>query len=359
MPWEIFQQAGSQQTAEALKPWEMFKKEAPANKQGSSVQDSNLKVQEGVKPWEMFQNAKGAAVDIAGMLPVVGDVMSLKDAVDGFMEGDKIKMALGAAGALPMVPGMIRPKPYFHGTRKDFAEHEGGLIFLTDSPHTASEYASGGGGQRGGAKTAFFKDAESDATFEYTPDREHIVQVTGKDKGRKLPADVDELQDMGIYPTEDWEKVAQGANIRRYYVDTDKTLDLHHKGYDRNGRAINEGAKVLAELDHKGNRWAAEVVNQAKRGNFDWSTTKYPEAQKAWKEILIPQLQKKGYDSVQYWDDMHPTLAVFDNKQLLSQLPKRLETKDKIRQQEAIINMIKHLEQNGKMEEAKKLEELL
>ena len=73
---------------------------------------------------------------------------------------------------------------------------------------------------------------------------------------------------------------------------------------------------LLVDLDPQGNKWAQSVISQAKQGNFDWSNTKYPEAQKAWETILIPQLEKKGYDAIQYWDDMHPTTAVFRNDQI-------------------------------------------
>lgn len=314
------------------------------------------KIQKGQSVGQMVENVKQTAYDIASILPGTGEVISLAEAYKGFKEGDKIATALGLAGAIPLVPGMLKPKPYFHGTRKIFDKHEDGLIFLSDTPEVAGSYASGAGGQRGSAKAAFYKDAETDVIYEQQGDE--LVQVTGKGKGKRLPADVEELESLGIYPTEDWDKVAQDANIRRYYVDTEKTLNLRHKGYDRGGKAINEGAAVLASIDPKGNRWAVEIVRKAKSGEFDWSTTKYPEAQKAWKEVIIPQLKEKGYDSIQYWDDMHETLAVFDNKSLKSTLPKKLATADKKAQQESITNLINFLENNGKFEEAKKLREI-
>lgn len=318
------------------------------------------KIKKGQSAGQMVENVKQTAYDIASMTPVVGDAMSLVEAVKSFKNKEYAEAGLNALGVLPFIPsaaGVIRNQPYFHGTRRVFDKHEDGLIFLTGSPDIAGSYASGGGGQRGRAKTAFYKDMETDIIYEQQG--EELVQVTGKGKGKRLPADTEELQDLGIYPTEDWDKVSEGANIVRYYVDTEKTLNLMHKGYNRGGKAINEGADVLASIDSRGNRWAQQIINNAKQGTFDWTTTKYPEAQKAWKEILIPQLKEKGYDSIQYWDDMHETLAVFDNKSLMTTLPKKLATKSKAAQDEAINNLVSLLEKEGKTEEAIKLRELI
>lgn len=186
------------------------------------------------------------------------------------------------------------------------------MKFFTHSPYTAETYASGGGGNRGRPSVALYKDVESDAIFEQRGDI--LVQVAGKDKGKELPADMEKLNGMGIYPTEDWNTVAKGANIRKVALDVNKVIDARHSGYDRYGK--KPPIDALADLDSKGNRWAARVINEAKKGDFDWSNTKYKDAQKAWEEILIPQLEAKGYDAIKYWDDGHETLAVFSNKSI-------------------------------------------
>lgn len=365
-PWELYKkeiksktvQMGSKDTTETLesKPWEMSWKGVEESKSKiASIPKSSFS--RGQSSDQILSNIKQTIKDVFDAAPITGELSAVYETGKN-LEKEKYKDALfSALGFIPGLGGIIKSKPYFHGTRKAFDKHEEGLIFLTEQPYTAGTYASGAGGRRGGAKAAFFTDTETGAIYEQKG--EELIQVVGKEKGRKLPADEEELADMGIYPSESWDKTAQGENIRRYYVDSSKTLDLFHKGYDRAGKPINEGATVLAQLDHKGNRWAQEVVEKAKKGDFDWSTTKYPEAQKAWKEILIPQLEKKGYDAIEYWDDMHPTLAVFSNKQLMSTLPKTLKTQNKQNQQESIKNLIKFLEERGSVEEAKKLRGML
>jgi hypothetical protein len=293
------------------------------------------------------------------------------------------KLATGL-GAL----GMIRSKPYYHGTRKDFEEHEEGLIFLTDSPSTAGSYAIGGGGQRGTPKYSLLHDYYHDKTYTYQgvdewgfpkvqDPKTKEVFVYDEDTQMFTKEGIPDFQgikyteDFGYTPEyekwldeakpmhkEDLEAIPEGSNIRRYYPDTKKTLDLQHKGYDKNGKALNEGTAILAGVDPKGNKWATIIVNNAKQGTFDWSTTKYPEAQKAWKDIIIPQLKAKGYDSVEYWDDMHQTLAVFDNKQLKTSIP-RLKTQDPKVQDDSLLIAARMLEQNGKPQEAAILRGLL
>ena len=216
----------------------------------------------------------------------------------------------------PEAEAALLPKLFYHGSRKDFKDHLPGLKFFTEQPQVAAEYASGAGGQRGRAKTAGFLDEETGNVMEYKSgsDSSELIISAGKDKGKTLPADVEELQAMGIYPAEDWNKYAEGANVRQVALDVNKMIDAQFKGYDRAGKA--PPIKELVDLDPQGNKWAQSVISQAKQGNFDWSNTKYPEAQKAWETILIPQLEKKGYDAIQYWDDMHPTTAVFRNDQI-------------------------------------------
>lgn len=309
---------------------------------------------------------KGAA-DLAG-LP--GDAVNLGRKIVGSKElpvgSAKIREATGlgtedtavetAAGLFgPGLPGkagtgmlaaagILRPKLYYHGTRGDFAEHAKGLIPLSPSPEVAQMYASGGGGNRKKASTALFVDEEKGIAYQIVPksDGTQVEVLTGKDKGKKLDWESSKqvYEDYGI-DTDYLTSVATGANIRQYAVDTNKTLNLRHKGYDRNGKPINEGTAVLAQLDPKGNAWVEGIIDKAKGGDFDWSNTKYPAAQAAWRDIVIPQLEAKGYDSIEYWDDMHDTLAVFSNKNLKKVSDVRLPTQDKTRQDQAIENLMK------------------
>lgn len=299
--------------------------------------------------------ARELGMNIAGALPVIGDAISFNDLREGIANKDWAKASAGALGLVPMIPATIREIPFFHGTRKSFEKHEEGLIFLTDRPSKAEEYASGAGGNRGKIRTAFYKDAETGDVFEQIDD-ETLKQVTGGQKGRELPADVEELQGMGIYPTEDWDKVAQGANVRRYYVDTNKTLSFMNTGTDRNGEPLNKAWEILAGLDSKGSREASLIIENTKRNKaLNWADTKPAALQRAWKEVIIPQLKNKGYDSIEFWDDMHPTLAVFENKQLMSKLPKNLKTQEPARQEEAIERVASFLRSQGRVEEAEQL----
>jgi hypothetical protein len=76
------------------------------------------------------------------------------------------------------------------------------------------------------------------------------------------------------------------------------------------------GLKVMSGLKDKGNPMAKRII-ETKDLLYWWQNTQ-EEKQEAWEKIIIPQLQKLGYDSIEYQDDVNAgrTLAVFSTKQL-------------------------------------------
>lgn len=258
----------------------------------------------------------------------------------------------------------LLPQLYYHGTTNAFDKLKDGLKFFTPSPSIAESYALGGGGNRGSKSVAGLYDLESSKAYELVGDSEdgnRLIRALGRKDSPILEYDPykQHFRKKGVPAfegdvtsseylkwlakatpayAEDMQPIAKGANIRRVALDVDKPLDATFKGYDRNGKS--PPIPALSEIDPKGNIWAERVQAAAKEGFFDWSNTKYPEAQKAWETVIIPQLQAKGYDSIKYWDDMHETMAVFSNKSV-KEVP--IFKPSEKRKDEAMANVLKML----------------
>jgi len=76
----------------------------------------------------------------------------------------------------------------------------------------------------------------------------------------------------------------------------------------------DKGRELIASLDPMGNKDAEEIIKMSGEQGLYWWENTLPQYQNAWENVLIPQLKKLGYDSIEYQDDVATgrTLAVFD-----------------------------------------------
>jgi hypothetical protein len=142
-----------------------------------------------------------------------------------------------------------------------------------------------------------------------------LKAMSGKHAGKDLPFDEDLLKYREGVDTSTWSGVQSGANIRKYSVDVDNIIDATQGKYNSYGK--KPPIPQIAELDSKGNGMAQNIIDEAKKGFVNWQQTDTQAHQDVWRDILIPQLQTKGYDAIKYGDDGHETMAVFNNKSIL------------------------------------------
>ncbi|WP_422498115.1 hypothetical protein [Acinetobacter sp. JADD-412] len=193
-----------------------------------------------------------------------------------------------------------RPQVRYHGTRDNWTQWDkdraGGLIHTTDDMNIAEYYAQGAGGGRKRSDPVY-QDHEGNV---FEPDGNEYVNR--KDGTRLSFRDIQEMMDYG-----DINPVYPDARIEAIYVKAENPLDLNTKA----------GLKVLAEIDAD-TRLGQGIVDQAKNGQFNWSSTKNEFNYKHWANDLVPKLKALGYDAIAFSDDGHQTLSVFDSEQIKS-----------------------------------------
>lgn len=187
---------------------------------------------------------------------------------------------IGASASLTSV--------WFRGTgeRGRSGKEEGGLIPLTKDERVATEYALGG----------------SLSGMEYE-EYEEFVQTPRYAEAQ--------------------------SRVKAYQPRISKTLDLRRMDEKRDPLFGEIDAhKILAGLDDRGDQdlrvGAASIIDASKRiidgdsSHYWWEYTR-PEFRAAWKNILIPQLEELGYDSIRYHDDISTgdVIAVFSEDQLV------------------------------------------
>jgi hypothetical protein len=354
-----------------------------------SVTDApQLKKFEGTEPArtqaeaEAFQGAGLPTLSVGSVELGISDFLTPKGlaSIGGALLSATGAMAIGSkvAGQVsklarfnPSQAGALLPDLYYHGTTQAYDEAAEGLKFLTPSSDAAHSYAYGGGGNRISRRKSLIHDYETDKTYEILEGLDDAgfnkIRPAGDSKAPRLiydegdktfytegapmkpdayfiikgnlvenPGYRDWVKKYTSVSMEDASVIPEGANIRRTAVDINKPLNLKNPYYKQEDP---ESFKTLASLDPQGSLIASNIINQAKQGHFSWSDTKYPAHQKVWKDILIPQLEAKGYDSMKYWDDGHDTLAVFSNKNLKSVESLRLPTSDPVAQEQALRNL--------------------
>jgi hypothetical protein len=214
---------------------------------------------------------------------------------------------------------------YYHGSSVKFDEFDqsktGGLISLTEKKGIAEKYASRGGGSRqpipDSDKYLVSYDGdvytkEADGLWHYKGYDESgggiNVKVKPTDKKMKplKDSEVEAEYNEGMMTT-----VPKNPNVLEVQPRIKKTLDV----------TGNKNVDVLAKLDDKGDVNARMVIDNAKEGKFDWWTTKYEASNKHWQNVINPQLEKLGYDSIKFSDDQHDTLAVFRTENVNKQKP--------------------------------------
>ena len=96
------------------------------------------------------------------------------------------------------------------------------------------------------------------------------------------------------------------SRVKAYIPQVQKTLDL----------TTDKGFEVLSTLDSVGNE-DAEAILRPRTKMYWWMNTQ-SRFQPVWRDIIVPQLEKLGYDSIKYTDapDTGEVLAVFRRNQL-------------------------------------------
>jgi rRNA maturation endonuclease Nob1 len=208
-----------------------------------------------------------------------------------------------------------RPIPLYHGTNQDIEAFDpsrtGGLINLTTKTFTGNKYAGALGGSRQRSQEIIFVDQDTGESF--TPRTISGIDILDFEGSRGTILTTREVQTKLEYG--DIAETATGANVLKLYA-KGKVLDLQ----------TPEGVSVLASLPvpEGGGRKAAaarSVIEQAKKGRFNWIDTKDEGTVKHWQDILNPMLKERGYYGIKFSDDNTGdpyTLAMFGRRQIKS-----------------------------------------
>ena len=96
------------------------------------------------------------------------------------------------------------------------------------------------------------------------------------------------------------------SRVKAYIPQVQKTLDL----------TTDKGFEVLSTLDSTGNEDAEAILRPGTK--MYWWINTQSRFQPVWRDIIVPQLEKLGYDSIKYTDapDTGEVLAVFRRNQL-------------------------------------------
>ena len=202
---------------------------------------------------------------------------------------------------------------FFHGSRIPI-RNEKGLFSLTEQLHVSEDYAHGAGGlrDRGNLDFEVYDAGDENGLYKAIPTEKGQLRYVRND-GKELTANDINNFVQGSQAT----SRAKNAKIHEYYLPKDSNiLTLTNPTVRNNYSKDNPGVRLLSTLDSYGNQYAQAIINSAKEGVFSWSDTKLKPYQDAWKDVLIPQLEKKGYTGIRYPDDGWMTTSVFDVSKL-------------------------------------------
>ena len=235
----------------------------------------------------------------------------------------------------------------YHGSHERFNEfsHEdaGGLFNFTESRENAKTYALGGGGNRQRVYEQLVAvDQDNGLVWEYDPD-EDVYEAIGREDDatgeimplpdtasrRVLPRDQVEGNRADDFGNGTYVFRSKNANVGTYYLDVGKALDLVSNKAEAEAvfREIYDAFKTSADSFTDTRRveieGALRRILWSARNGFDnfWSETKGEYALRAFEDYIVPELKKRGYNSIYHQDDSHKTYAVFDANQIKSADP--------------------------------------
>lgn len=358
------------------------------------------KMYEGTSGEQMVKNAKETAYDIASMLPITGDAMSVLEGYDGFREGDPLKMASGALGAMPFITagiarkavhGTLSPESLVKGFDREAADAAGGkyavlgegFYFSRKGGKTdwANEYAGfdtrrGKGYEPGGAvfpnelslKKPLFFSAEWANAIPPAYNQGGFKGIKQFTKTQGELADFIKKSGKSEY--------SQFLDTRSKDTFTIEAIKPHLPEKALNGYHDELDILFVSEKTEKGLRDALDKLDL--KYLTEWKKEYPSEYSVALKEGELRDklritnanndpknfsnmLREAGFDGVV--DLPENQYMVLDAKNITNAIDakyaKTLGTRSKGKQNEAINNLIPLLEKEGKIEEANKLRGLL
>lgn len=219
----------------------------------------------------------------------------------------------------PIVVENPRLTPLYHGTRNEFEnfdfERSGGMANFAEEEIYAWNYAQGDGGGRkvSGLKETMIVDtskSESDPSgkFHWNEETKKFVSEDGT-----LSYDTKEIQ-RGIDEQIGFEVQYKDARVMKRMIDPKGVIDA----------STPEGLKTLLNSFDPGNnpflqRFKKSIEKElAGNGSFShdfWTTSKSARGDRVGSALkeLTAQLKAKGFTGLRFRDDMHMTVAAFDN----------------------------------------------
>lgn len=197
----------------------------------------------------------------------------------------------------------------YHGTRVPI-ENRKGLFSLAEKSGIAENYAHGAGGLRNRENVNFQVEeaGNKNGLYKATPNKNGRLDYIRNDGAKLSGFDMESLQNNGQASPR-----SENAKIHEFVIPKDTKILFLDSPNTMNGYSKNTpGTKLLSGLDPQGNKFARAIVEEAKRGAFNWSNTKLAPYQEAWKKVLIPQLENMGYQGIKYADEGDMTTAVFN-----------------------------------------------
>ena len=235
----------------------------------------------------------------------------------------------------------------YHGSHEKFTvfdrEKSSGLFNFAENKQSAQRYAFGAGGNRRGMDIIvdenlvawdYDKGADAYVAIGKTNDYEEsgnieLLPLPTKHKLNPLPKEYVHNNLIDEYGYGIFRLVPRDATTRKFYINAKKTLDLV-KDKKAGRQVFQEIIKRFEEnkghFDSIRQSEIGKVLNliqwSYKNDYLDfWEITKRAYANNAFKDFIVPELKRMGYDSIYHQDDSHKTYVVFESNQIKSADP--------------------------------------
>lgn len=238
------------------------------------------------------------------------------------------------ANASKIVNADGTPKVMYHGSKNNFYEFSndvaGGLFHFAPDESVSGSYAVSAGGARGQLENSAIRVVDADGNVYEYDGAESWVYI-GRLRNDEKFWDVSDTNIEDADPLYDAPDVLGEREVERL-VDAGEMTAIPKQTYvsafylnARNPLHMDNSAiPVLREIynaleaDGRHSNELSRTLYYLRNDMDMWSATKNEAFNREWQNMIVPELKKRGYDSISFRDKGHDTVAVFDPAQIKS-----------------------------------------